>query len=123
MNQKYYYIATGASICLITFIASSIKQVYLVIDFVGVCGIIFVSYIQPSIFYLVASYRSIDEYAKERLNNPGFNEEVEPTPMKPRNNKLIVSAIFELTLGIIMFVTGIIGWIIEVNEFSNEELV
>ena len=57
MNDKYYYVATAASIVFVTFMSSTIKQIYLVIDFVGVTGINYVSYVQPSVFYLVAAYR------------------------------------------------------------------
>ena len=57
MNDRYYYFATILSFVFVTVLSSSIKQIYLVIDFVGVTGINYVSYIQPSIFYLVAAYR------------------------------------------------------------------
>lgn len=59
MDPKYYYGATIISLTLIGFVASILKSVYLMLDFVGVVGVIFISYIQPSAFYIY-SWKNYD---------------------------------------------------------------
>ena len=54
MKNGYYYFSTILSLVVIATIASVLDSVYLMLDFVGIVGVIFISYFQPSMFYLVS---------------------------------------------------------------------
>ena len=44
MKDSYYYISTILSLIIIATIASVLDSVYLMLDFVGIVGVIFISY-------------------------------------------------------------------------------
>ena len=54
MKDGYYYFSTILSLIVIATVASILDSVYLMLDFVGIVGVIFISYFQPSMFYLVS---------------------------------------------------------------------
>ena len=64
MKDSYYYFSTIISLIVIGTIASVLDSVYLMLDFVGIVGVIFISYFQPSAFYIA----SWSNYEKDRTN-------------------------------------------------------
>jgi len=52
MPDSHYYASTILGLTAICTIASTLKSVYLMLDFVGVVGVIFISFIQPGAFYI-----------------------------------------------------------------------
>ena len=64
MKDSYYYFSTIISLIVIGTIASVLDSVYLMLDFVGIVGVIFISYFQPSAFYIA----SWSNYKKDRTN-------------------------------------------------------
>ena len=100
MKDGYYYGATLTYFGLIVAGSILIPSVDEIFEFVGAICVNALSFILPAIFYLVSDSRyKFNREAKVE----GFNKNGKPPPA---NKILIVSAYFQLTLGIGAFVLG-----------------
>ena len=96
MKDSYYYIATILSLIIIGFIASILDSVYLMLDFVGVVGVIYISYFQPSVFYLT-SWKNYENDRANILKKHGGDE----SKLYKKNTKLIISSYIQFLVGVL----------------------